>query len=239
MATEIQLQEQGERFARLESAIGSLDAAEIIGLAVAEVGVANLALVSSFGAEAAVLLALVAEADPTIAVLFLETHKHFPETLDYRDRLVARLGLCNLRILSAEPAEIAQQDPAGMVWKSAPDRCCELRKVVPLERCLADYQGWFNGRKRYQSVTRAAIPKIERDGLRLKFNPLAEWDRARIAEEFARRDLPHHPLEAYGYLSIGCAPCTRAVEPGSDPRAGRWATGDAAAPLKLECGIHH
>ncbi|MCX8502162.1 MAG: phosphoadenylyl-sulfate reductase [Alphaproteobacteria bacterium] len=239
MAAENQEPEEHEQFTRARQAVESLDGPQIIALAIAELGSANLALVSSFGAEAAVLLSLVAEVDPQIAVLFLETHKHFPETLDYRDRLVARLGLRNLRIIEPEAAEIAQHDPTGMVWKTSPDRCCELRKVMPLERVLAEYRGWFNGRKRYQSTTRAAIPKLELDGSRFKFNPLADWDRERIAQEFARRDLPHHPLEAYGYLSIGCAPCTRAVEAGSVPRAGRWATADAATPLKLECGIHH
>ncbi|MDI9409524.1 MAG: phosphoadenylyl-sulfate reductase [Candidatus Pacebacteria bacterium] len=224
-------------FSRLQALAEPLDGLDLIKLARDEIGSSNLALVSSFGAEAAVLLALVAEIDPAIAVIFLETHKHFPETIEYRDQLVARLGLTNLVVVEPEPSQVTATDPNGILWRTSVDGCCAIRKVAPLAKALQPYRAWFNGRKRYQAETRAAIPKVELDGSRLKFNPLAEWDRARIAAEFTRRSLPHHPLVPYGYLSIGCAPCTTAVEPGSDPRAGRWAT-PQGQNLKIECGIH-
>ena len=197
----------------------------------------RLALVSSFGAEAALLLSLVAEVNPKIAVLFLETGKHFPETLDYCVQLTKQLGLGNVIKITPDLSRLREADAAGDLWKSNVDGCCQIRKVESLARALAAYQAWINGRKRYQAGSRTLIAKIERDGERLKFNPLADWSREQIAAEFDRRNLPHHPLEAYGYLSIGCAPCTHAVAADEDPRGGRWRSADGKV-LKTECGIH-
>lgn len=194
----------------------------------------RIALVSSFGAESAVLLALAAEADPSVPVIFLDTGKLFGETLRYRDRLVRLLGLTDIRTVEPDPADLRGGDPDGVLWASNPDACCHLRKTVPLDRALSGFDAWITGRKRFQSTTRAAIPLFEAasDG-RIKVNPLAGWTRSRIDEEFLRRGLPRHPLEADGYLSIGCMPCTDRVAPGADPRSGRW-----AGRAKTECGIH-
>lgn len=193
----------------------------------------EVALVSSFGAESAVLLELVARVDRGVPVLFLDTGKHFPETLAYRDALIHRLGLTDVRVLTPDPAELAKRDEAGLRWSYDPDGCCAIRKVAPLERALAGFDASITGRKAFQASTRSLLPRFELDGDRLKVNPLATWTRVEIDGWFAAHDLPRHPLEAQGYASIGCAPCTAKVRPGEDPRAGRWRGWD-----KTECGIH-
>ncbi len=166
-------------------------------------------------------------------MIFLETGKHFPETLAYRDRLVAHLGLRDIRSIRPEPGELAGEDPDGRLFQRDPDGCCALRKVRPLERALAGFEAWITGRKRFQGFEREALPLFEIGGGRIKVNPLAHWSPEEIETAFAARGLPEHPLVADGYLSVGCAPCTsRAICP-SAPRAGRW-TGSA----KTECGIH-
>jgi phosphoadenosine phosphosulfate reductase len=193
----------------------------------------DVALVSSFGTESAVLLHLVAQADPGTPVFFLDTGKHFPETLAYRDALVARLGLTNFHSITPDAETIEKRDATGLRWSYDPDGCCEIRKVIPLEKAIADFDATITGRKAFQASTRNALPRFELDGDRLKFNPLADWTKDDIAAYFTAHDLPRHPLEAQGYLSIGCAPCTSVVKPGEDPRAGRWRGWE-----KTECGLH-
>ncbi|WP_394730968.1 phosphoadenylyl-sulfate reductase [Altererythrobacter sp. GH1-8] len=197
----------------------------------------DLAVVSSFGAESAVLLHLIAEVDPGIPVLFLETGKHFTETLAYRDDLVQRLGLTNLVNLHPDLEELKSKDESGLRWNYDPDGCCEIRKVKPLAKALAEYDASFTGRKAFQSATRANLPRFEVDTSdaqgRLKINPLIDWSAGDIDAYFAEHDLPRHPLVDKGYPSIGCSPCTHKVAPGEDPRSGRWKGWD-----KTECGIH-
>ncbi|WP_245986638.1 phosphoadenylyl-sulfate reductase [Azospirillum thermophilum] len=212
---------------------GGIEGAELLGLLSREVFPGRIALVSSFGTESAVLLAMAAEADPAFPVIFVNTGKLFGETLRYRDQLVKRLGLTDVREVGPSAAELAAGDPDGMLFNRDYDACCQLRKTVPLQRALAGLDAWVTGRKRFQSATRAALPLFEQDGDRIKVNPLADWDKERLEEEFTRRDLPRHPLEADGFLSIGCYTCTERVAPGADPRSGRW-----AGSAKTECGIH-
>jgi phosphoadenosine phosphosulfate reductase len=196
----------------------------------------DLAIVSSFGAESAALLHLVASVDRAVPVLFLDTGKHFAETLAYRDALVERLRL-NLVVLTPDPADLAKKDENGLRWSYDPDGCCDIRKVRPLEQALAQYDASFTGRKAFQSSTRANLPRFEVDTSdaqgRLKINPLIDWSAADLAAYFTTHDLPRHPLIAAGYPSIGCSPCTTQVAPGEDPRSGRWKGWD-----KTECGIH-
>jgi len=193
----------------------------------------RIAVVSSFGAESAVLLALVADIDPATPVLFVDTKQHFPETLAYRDTLIRHLGLTNVRSIGPTEAEIEANDPPGELWKYDPDACCRFRKVTPLDRALAPFDAWVTGRKRHQTLTRVALPVTEQVDGKTKINPLADWTAEQIEAEMVRRALPRHKLSLAGYPSIGCATCTRAVATGEDPRSGRWAgTG------KVECGIH-
>jgi phosphoadenylyl-sulfate reductase (thioredoxin) len=191
------------------------------------------AVVTSFGAESAVLLHLVASVDRGTPVIFLETGKLFAETLAYRDLLIERLGLTDVRSIEPDSAALLAADPAGDLWRRDPDRCCHLRKIEPLERALKGFAAWINGRKRYQSETRGALPLVERVAGRIKLNPLAHWTPEQINDYFARHRLPRHPLEAEGYRSIGCAPCTTPVGSDEDARAGRWRDSE-----KTECGIH-
>jgi phosphoadenosine phosphosulfate reductase len=203
--------------------------------AVIRVFAGRIALVSSFGADAAVLLHLVASVDRRTPVILIDTRKLFPETLAYRDRLVARLGLSDVRAVAPSPAALAAEDPDGTLWRRDPDRCCTLRKVAPLAAALDGFDAWISGRKRFQSDARAALPLFERDaGGRIKVNPLAAWSPADIAAYFTAHDLPEHPLVAFGYASIGCVPCTEPLAAGEgDARAGRW-----RGRAKTECGIH-
>ncbi|KIU28529.1 phosphoadenosine phosphosulfate reductase [Sphingomonas melonis] len=191
------------------------------------------ASVSSYGAESAVLLHMVAQIDKDVPVIFTNTQKMFGETLAYRDELSERLGLTDLRVFRPDPRLLALRDATGMRWSYDPDGCCEIRKVEPLRRALGPFDAWISGRKGFQAGTRTALPRFEEDDGRLKINPLADWSKDQLDAYFAEHDLPRHPLEAQGYLSIGCAPCTSKVRPGEDPRAGRWRGWD-----KVECGIH-
>jgi len=221
------------RAADLAARYGHLNGLPLLKVLLTEEMPGEIALVSSFGAESALLLAMAAEVDPAVPVIFLDTGKLFGETLRYRDRLIALLGLTNVTTYRPTAAEEAEHDPDGVLWRDDPDACCGFRKVEPLERALAGFSGWITGRKRFQGSTRAALPTIEAGEGRLKINPLATWSAKEIAAEFKRRDLPPHPLVADGFLSIGCVPCTARATPGSDARSGRW-----AGMAKTECGIH-
>lgn len=197
----------------------------------------DVTTVSSFGAESAVLLHLIAQVDPGLPVLFLDTGKHFAETLEYRDKVVDRLGLTNLVVLSPDAAQLSEKDETGLRWSYDPDGCCEIRKVIPLAKALGEYDASFTGRKAFQSSTRAHLPRFEIDTSdehrRLKINPLIDWSAKDIVAYFEEHSLPRHPLVARGFPSIGCQPCTHQVADGEDPRSGRWKGWD-----KVECGIH-
>jgi phosphoadenosine phosphosulfate reductase len=222
---------------RLNNMFRGASTDEMLRTVLGEHMVGEVAVVSSFGAESAALLHLVASVDRSVPVLFLDTGRHFPETLAYRDRLVALLGLKDVRILNPDAELLTKRDPEEMRYAFDPDGCCEIRKVAPLAKGLEGFDASITGRKAFQASTRSALPRFEIDTSdlsgRLKVNPIADWTRADLDAYFARHDLPAHPLVAQGYLSIGCAPCTSVVKPGEDPRAGRW-----RGFGKTECGIH-
>jgi len=138
-----------------------------------------------------------------------------------------------VRRILPDPKALAARDPKGVLWSQNHDACCALRKVEPLEAALKPFSAWFTGRKAYQSASRARLQLVEWEGGYFKLNPLVTASRAEIEDYFERHNLPRHPLEADGYLSVGCIPCTTRVAPGEDPRAGRWRGTD-----KTECGIH-
>lgn len=193
----------------------------------------KIALVSSFGAESIVLLHMAAGVDRATPILFVETGMLFAETLSYQKRVAGHLGLTNVEIVRPDPVALLTRDTDGLLYLSDTDACCELRKVEPLARALAPYDGWISGRKRIHGGQRVALNLAEADGNSLKLNPLAHWSSHEIAQYIEAHDLPRHPLAAKGFSSIGCAPCTRRSEPGEDLRAGRWPGQD-----KSECGIH-
>jgi phosphoadenosine phosphosulfate reductase len=193
------------------------------------------ALVSSFGAESVVLLHMAAQVDQGLPVIFLDTGRHFPETIAYRDQLVSRLGLTDIRNAYPDAAELRRYDRYGRLFETDPDLCCDIRKTQPLAEELEGFGAWITGRKRFQGGLRTALDTIEPEGAtgRVKLNPLASWDAAQIEAYRVAYDLPAHPLVARGFRSIGCATCTRPTREGEDARAGRWAGID-----KTECGIH-
>jgi phosphoadenosine phosphosulfate reductase len=194
----------------------------------------RLALVSSFGAESAVLLHMAAQVRKDLPVLFLDTGMLFGQTLDYRKTLAQRLGLTDVRDLRPLYQDLAIHDPGQVLWKSDTDACCHIRKVLPLDRALADFDAWITGRKRFHGGDRLRLKVVELADGKVKFNPLANWTKAELDAYAAEHDLPPHPLVEFGYPSVGCWPCTQPAEAGSDDlRAGRWAGSD-----KSECGIH-
>lgn len=209
------------------------DAAWIIAHAAREAFPERIAFVSSFGAESAVLLHLMASVDASIPVLFLDTHKLFGETVRYRSRLQHHLGLEDVRVIGPRKRDLEAHDPQGTLSMYDPDKCCELRKTQPLARALKGFDCWATGRKRHQTVFRKEMEIVEFDGTHFKLNPLAAWTRAEIAAYATEHNLPPHPLLRQGYHSIGCMPCTSKVIDEDDARSGRW-----AGQAKTECGIH-
>jgi phosphoadenosine phosphosulfate reductase len=194
----------------------------------------KLALVSSFGAESAVLLHLASQVSKDIPVLFLDTGMLFGQTLDYRKSLAASLGLTDVRDLRPAFADLAVSDPKSDLWRTDTDACCHIRKVLPLDRALEGFTAWCTGRKRFHGGDRLRLAVVEEAGGQIKFNPLANWSKAELDAYAAEHRLPAHPLVAQGFPSLGCWPCTKPVDdPNADVRAGRWQGQD-----KTECGIH-
>ena len=193
----------------------------------------RIALVSSFGTESVVLLQMVAAIDRSLPILFIDTGKLFGETLRYRDELVTLLGLSDVRTVRPTTLKLAEVDPEQSLWQSDPDKCCFTRKVEPLAQAIKGFDAWITGRKRFQGGSRTTLRPIESDAGFVKVNPLAGMNLAEIEAAFETRHLPRHPLEAEGFLSVGCYTCSARVAPGADRRSGRWQGTD-----KNECGIH-
>ncbi|MDP5085327.1 MAG: phosphoadenylyl-sulfate reductase [Yoonia sp.] len=210
------------------------DAQTLLRHALSDVQIGKVALVSSFGAEAVVLLHMVSEIDKRTPVIFLDTEMLFPETLSYQRDLSAQLGLTDVRIIGPERNAVLTEDVDGLLHQADPDACCDLRKTRPLNAALAEFGGWVTGRKRYQGGQRAQLPLFEMEDRKIKINPLADWTSQDVQDYIARHDLPRHPLVAQGYPSVGCMPCTTRVSALEDPRAGRW-----RGIEKTECGIHN
>jgi phosphoadenosine phosphosulfate reductase len=225
--------EPSELAQSLEARFGGLTPQAIIIHALEQEFTGGVAAVSSFGSDSAVLLHMIAGVDRTLPILFLDTGKHFGETLEYRDMLAADLGLGDLRVIRPLPENLERVDPTGQLHKIDTDACCGIRKVEPMARAVEPFGAWFTGRKRFQASTRAALPVFEAVGPRIRINPLARWTTSDLAGYMRTHDLRENPLVAYGYLSIGCFPCTSAVQAGQDARSGRW-----AGFAKTECGIH-
>jgi phosphoadenosine phosphosulfate reductase len=218
--------------AKLNAELRDADPQTILRAAIEHFG-DRVALVSSYGAESAVLLHMAAQIKPDIPILFLDTGMLFGQTLDYRKNLVTRLGLTGVRDLRPQYQDLAVHDPSADLWKTDTDACCHIRKVLPLDRALEGFDGWITGRKRFQGGDRLRLQVVERGEHQIKFNPLANWTKDQLDAYAAEHDLPPHPLVEFGYPSIGCWPCTAPVEDGEDLRAGRWKGQD-----KTECGIH-
>ncbi len=221
------------RARRLAMQFSASEAGEILHYAIKKEFPGKIALVSSFGAESAALLHLVAEIDPATPVIFLDTEKHFAQTLSYRKKLAKTLGLTDIRDIQPDKTEIEARDPDGDLWQRNADACCTLRKVVPLKGALDGFDAWITGRKQFHGGGRVNLPAFEASGEHIKVNPLIRWTPEDVEEYAAAQELPPHPLVEQGYPSIGCWPCTHPAAAGEDVRAGRW-----RGAAKTECGIH-
>ncbi len=210
--------------AEAAAALEDAPAAEVVAWAHERFG-PHLVLASSF--SDCVLLDVATRVAPGLSVVFLDTQYHFPETLAYLEQVRRRYDL-DLEI-------VRPLVPPDDRWRTDPDGCCAARKVEPLRRALAGRAAWLTGLRRVESPGRRLAPVVGWDARRglVKVNPLARWTDADVEAYVAARDLPRHPLEARGYSSIGCLPCTRPTTGGEDARAGRW-----AGTAKTECGIH-
>ncbi len=223
------------RVVALNAQYADKSAEEVLGDVLRDNIIGKTALVSSFGAESAVLLHMVSEIKKDTPILFIDTEFLFPETLDYLGELAVQLDLQDIRRIVPDPGRIMVHDKDGTLHERDKDHCCHLRKTLPLNRALGEFSSWITGRKRFQSSERQELPLFELDSVtnRIKINPLINHSVTQIRDYMQRHELPFHPLVKQGYPSIGCAPCTTPVERGEDPRAGRWRDSD-----KTECGIH-
>ena len=234
MPLEAPLAPVSERVADLNARYAHHAAADVLGHALSDPMVGQAALVSSFGAEAVVLLHMVSVIDRTTPVLFIDTEMLFPETLDYQKDVADKLRLSNVQIIRPDRDKTFLADPNNGLHRTKPDACCDLRKTQPLQSALAPFDAWITGRKRFHGGARAQLAFFEAEGdARIKINPLAHFGKDDVADYIANNRLPRHPLVKKGYASVGCLPCTTRVAEGEAPRAGRWRGKD-----KTECGIH-
>lgn len=223
-----------ERAQTLNARFKGKSAQDVVAYALNAPEIGRVALVSSFGAESVVLLHMLAQTDKSAPVLFIDTEMLFAETLTYQKEVARLLGLKNVKTIKPERDDVFLRDNSNRMHIHNPDGCCALRKTEPLERALESFDGWFTGRKRFQSGQRAELEFFETDGdSRIKVNPLAYWNPKDTTAYIEQHKLPKHPLVAKGYASLGCAPCTSRVIEGEDARAGRW-----RGQPKTECGIH-
>jgi phosphoadenosine phosphosulfate reductase len=198
----------------------------------------RIVLACSFGAEDVVLVDMIHRINPKVPLFYLDTDFLFPETLEVRDRIVARYGLSGEQVFQVKPLLTPAQQAAQYgeaLWSREPDRCCSLRKVEPLTRTLSSYAAWVTGIRRDQSPARATVGVIEWDQKfqLVKVNPLAKWTWTDVWTYITVHEVPYNRLHDQDYPSIGCIHCTAPVKPGEDPRSGRWKNF-----AKTECGLH-
>ncbi len=195
----------------------------------------EVVLACSFGVEDCLLVDMISRVAPAVGVFYLDTELLFPETYATLRGLERRYGIRPVRVQPHLNVEAQAEAYGPALWSRQPDLCCQLRKVQPLRRALAGRRAWVTGIRREQAPTRANSPFVtwdDRFGL-AKANPLATWTTEDVWRYVHAHDVPYNPLHDQGFPSIGCWPCTRAVRPGEDPRAGRW-----AGQEKTECGLH-
>jgi phosphoadenosine phosphosulfate reductase len=217
-------------------ALENRSAVEVIARVLQDVSETRPCFTCSFQAEDVIVLHLLRTQLPDIPVLFLETGYHFAQTYEFRDRLARDWNLNVVQVLPERTVE-EQEVALGILYREEPTKCCQLRKVEPLQRALAPYDVWFTGLRREQSITRKNLKKVELHrtpaGKTLtKVSPLADWTWGQVWEYTAANKLAYLPQYDQGYLSIGCEPCTAIPDDPNNPRAGRW------GGKKLECGIH-
>jgi phosphoadenosine phosphosulfate reductase len=226
-----------ELLAELAAASASLETAEppeIIRWAAERFGT-RLTMATAFGPEGCAIIHWLATVAPQTYVFNLETGYQFKETLELRDRLAKRYGIEVALEAPDTTVEEYERLHGGPLYRTDSNRCCHDRKIVVIERVLANFDAWMSGIRRDQSPDRAAAPIVGWDGkfAVVKVSPLANWTKAKIWDLIVKENIPYNPLHDQGYVSIGCWPCTRAITAGEDERAGRW-----SGTAKTECGLH-
>ena len=216
--------------------IEGLDVEQLLDAVLGDSHTERAGLTCSFQGEDIIVLDFLRKRLPQIPVLFLETGYHFAETYEFRDRLAADWNL-NLVNVVPERTVAEQEAERGVLYRTDPTACCQLRKVAPLTKALEPFDAWFTGLRREQSPTRANLQKTEQHRLPsgktlLKVSPLADWTWVQVWEYTGVRQLAYLPLYDAGYPSIGCEPCTALPADSGNARSGRW------GGRKLECGIH-
>jgi phosphoadenosine phosphosulfate reductase len=219
-----------QKFSEQFSKLGTVDLLKVM---IKKIFKRKIVVTSSFGAESVVILDLVSKIDKNIPIIFLDTGKLFPETLDYLIKVKKFLSLKNIKIQKPSLKDLRINDSKGILYKTDPELCCKIRKVIPLEKAINPYEAWINGRKRFHGLDRKNIKKIEKLNNIIKINPLTDWSFEEINNYIKKNKLPEHPLIKKGYKSIGCLPCTNKIADDKPTRSGRWKD-----LKKNECGIH-
>ena len=222
-----------DELVRLNSYFSDKPTKELLKFVLTGKKMGRVALVSSFGTQSSVLLHLVANIDSQVQVLFIDTGKLFPQTLQFQKELASVLNLANIKSVIQDSTQLTGRDPDGNLWNSNNSACCDLRKVEPLKNELNRFDSWISGRKIFQGGMRSSLNLFEKSGDHIKVNPLANWSQDQIKAYIDRFSLPIHPLINEGYSSVGCMPCTSPAVENQSSREGRW-----PGIEKTECGIH-
>ena len=193
----------------------------------------KLVYVCSFGTESAVILHMISRIEKNLPILMLNTNFLFNETISYKDYILDKLNLKNFTELFPENSDLLSYDKKNILWKSNPDACCNIRKVLPLQKELKKYTTWISGKKGYQSDSRKKIMIFELINEKIVINPMANIKKEYISKYFKLHGLKKHPLYESGYHSVGCVHCTSKTIDPNEPRSGRW-----SGNIKTECGIH-
>lgn len=193
----------------------------------------EIAYVCSFGSESSIILHMISKINNEIPVIFLNTKKLFPETISFKNTLIKKFKLRNFKEVSPDKKNIFKYDHLSNLWKENPDKCCHVRKVLPLEKELKNYKAWISGRKGYQSTMRSKNEIVEFVNEKFLISPLIMWNQKKINDYFINNKLKRHPLFKQGFSSIGCSDCTTKLKNLKDARSGRWFNLN-----KTECGIH-
>lgn len=194
----------------------------------------KIVYISSFGIESAIILHMISQIDKNFPIALLNTNFLFKQTLDYKNKLVKGFNLKNFVEIFPDNSNLQKDDPNNNLWKSDVEKCCELRKVKPLNKFLKKYNAWISGRKSYQGGERFDVQPFEFNNGKVVVNPLANFEKKLVLLYFNNNNLPKHPLVEEGYLSVGCTHCTFKPKNIEDPRSGRWIN-----QTKTECGIHY
>tara|TARA_Y100000589_G_scaffold284108_1_gene282742 strand:- start:158 stop:850 length:693 start_codon:yes stop_codon:yes gene_type:complete len=194
----------------------------------------RIVYVSSFGTESAVILHIISKIDKNFPIILLNTNFLFDQTLNYKNKLINLFKFENFLEVLPNNSDLKKFDPKNTLWQKDVEKCCNLRKVKPLDRILKNYDAWISGRKTYQGGERKDLRPFESNNGKIVVNPLANFGQKSVFQYFKNYNLPKHPLLEEGYFSIGCTHCTHKSSDVKDPRSGRWASNK-----KTECGIHY